>query len=395
MKFLFLFINIISFFGCSSLSRNNFSYCEDNRFFTNSLTIDIKRNDEDTAGNFVFYSILDSLNRSNYLGALNQAKSYFNFKEFKYNGFKGIMPLEKKGNSFWKSYIAYRLSSFNDDLDKNSLYRIIVTNYQIGIENEDSNCVKSLFDIEASYLSCFLVKSKDSSLKRVERFKRFLFDYPSSKRVKYLLADLALRFSPVDSAVSLFKELYNVGYYQMPILKILTNYYEKRNEDSLSFYLSEINRLNPSECSISRIYLLVQQKNKDGVEKECQKCINGYSRKDSMKAKLLLLQVYVNDKNIKKGKDLYGDYENANSEFVLDEFKIWERGEYYDLMLRCLFLQEKYGDMHEFVFKSMGYNEKIKINNEQDFYLLIKKYFAYYNDGKLNDFDGFYIKNFQ
>lgn len=76
------------------------------------------------------------------------------------------------------------------------------------------------------------------------------------------------------------------------------------------------------------------------------------------------------------------------------KLKLWEKGEYYDIVLRSLFLQNKYEAIYIFLFKSVGLNETINIESGEDFYNLIKLYYNLYIDQSGEHFEQFFVRHF-
>lgn len=375
--------------NCNDSNKGS-TTCQENCRFKGSLDIEDKIS-QNCTNDSTFSLVLERLNHSDHKKALDIAKSFVLYEEIQYNSFKGIIAASNE-SSFWNSYIAYRLSSYNDDLDYNSLLRVLMVNYTSGIKSIDSICIKKIVEIEQLYISFFLERQNNIG-NQINKFRNFLYEYPTSKRIRFLWANLQFRFGSADSAILAYKELYYSSYYQAPILKLLTNYYKDKNLDSLKFYISAVSKLNPLGCNIENISTLLREAKHENIESECRKCFNSLSMKDSMSAVLMLAKYYLNIGDFSKVYKLYTQYEQANSEFVNDEFKTWEKGEFYDIFMQALFLERRYNDLKNFVFK-IGYNKKVIINNEDDFYNVIKRYYEHYIRHNAQNFESFYRKHF-
>ena len=96
-------------------------------------------------------------------------------------------------------------------------------------------------------------------------------------------------------------------------------------------------------------------------------------------------------------KLMFQEYLKNNSSYSPDSVKTWERGEYYDLMLRVFFLEKKYDDFVSFLIKDVGLNNKIVINDEHDLLKLVVQYYREYinKNAELGEIKGFYDENFK
>jgi hypothetical protein len=394
MKKISLFVLVFfAFFNCNNLSKSN-EDCQKNCLFLASLST--SDSDFQCINDSAFLKLIVKLNQSRQIEAFAFAKSNFKLEDVTYNGFKGL-SVSNEDTSFWNAYGAYRLSSYTDDLDYNTLGRILTTNYYEAIKSTDSTCMKTLLDIEDKYIPFFMDDPKGEGNNNIDQFKIFLFKYPSSKRIKYMWGNLLYKYGYSDSALKIFKNLYRSEYYQIPILRILANHYDKLDRDSLRFYVNELVKLDPSACNIGKISLNLQEKEYGSIETECQKCLSGdWGMKDSMKAEIYLSKYYLERHDFSKVRLFFKKYQKGNKEFVFDNFKIWEEGEMYDLYLKSLFLEKKYTQLKSFAMSRVGLKGKIEIKNETDFRNLMKIYFTkYFFDSDNDHFDLFYNKNFR
>lgn len=189
----------------------------------------------------------------------------------------------------------------------------------------------------------------------------------------------------------IYNDLLQQDYYSYRILRRLADYYKDINIDSCKTYLNLLEKQFSSKCVIEGITL----KNDSLLILNCNNCLKSNSRRDSIKARVELTKYYLKEKNYGQIEQLYNGFSNANKEFILDSLKIWEAGEYYDIMSQSLFLKQEYAKLCSFLVKDVSYNLKINVKNDEDLYNLVKSYYLKYNKTKsLQDFDAFFNKNF-
>jgi hypothetical protein len=387
-KYLFQGILFILIQSC------NFSSTEkdrcNNSVFNSSLSIEIKENEHEISNPVDYLGLLDCSKDSDFFEVVNNK---YKLQPFDYNGLKGYVPQPSFSTDKFANYLAYRYAEYVDDLDKNSLLKILISGHlRSNAKKDTAECLEKVFEIENLYLSYYL--ENDSLNKSIKEFENYLKAFPDSKRIQYLWAKLNFDFGSVQIGLKLFKELLDKEYYQKPILKLIINYYSNTNQDSLRKYADYFKQQYPYECNLGEISLFFDSTISQRFLNDCKKCFNGLSRKDSMSAKIFLCRKYLITKNYTMVNRMFNDYKSNNEEFVLNKFKIFEAGEYFDIILQSYFLQKRYNEMYKFITKDMGYNKKIVVKSAGDFYRLLLGYYKMHINANVSsdEFDAFFRK---
>jgi hypothetical protein len=340
---------------CNCNSQDNSQVCREQIFYSSSLAIGtsnsaIKKTDKETG-------MIELLNQSGDKEFIKSFRQEFGLDSFTYNGFSGVYP---KTADFKTIYLAYRCADFKGDLDKNSLMTILLRAYSgLSTVPDSVPCLRSLLEIENSYLSAYL--SHFENHQKIDRFHSVFKKFSDSKRAQYLWARLNYDFGSRDSAIILVKQLLAEKYYEKPVLKLLTRYYD-HTTDSLIKYSNIFSALFPAECNLAAILLNADSLGNPGGAINIGNCNNFISQKDSMTFKVFLGKYYLDHRNFSAVQKLFDEFRDRNT-VNIDDFKIWEKGEYYDLILQSFFLQKKYKDIYFFVIKDLGYNGKIVVEN--------------------------------
>lgn len=389
----YLALLIFTIIGCNSQTAVN-EGCYAYESFNNLIGIPNREKGIDDKLN-TNSDLLQLLDNSEDIEFQNRFNAEYNLEWFVYNGFKILRPKSNSNNTWLPYYLSYRYAEYIEDIDKNTLMAILTDGYSYVTQADSvsNNCIKKAFEIEFEYLSAY--SNEDGSIirEKVERFIGLIKLYPSSSRVKYLWARLNYDLDSSHTSHTAFQNLFNAKYYMKPILRRFIRHYVNLNDDSVRKYSTLMNNLYPNDCNLGKITLILDSKNNDSeIINACQQCFSGLSQKDSLLAKVLLCKYYLVTKRYLIVNKMYQDYKINNKKIILDSIKIWETGEYYDLLLRSYFLQKKYLDIYEFIIKELGYNKKIIIHDEKDYYNLILKYYQeYINKTPLQDeFNQFY-----
>ncbi len=388
IKYILLSILFILIQSCDT-SKSKKVKCDDS-FFNNSLSIGEERAGNNISSPSDILVLLDDSKDSEFFKIIDNK---YKLQSFNYNGLKGYIPQTSLLTDALANYLAYRYCEYINDLDKNSLLKMLLKGYSPSDDKKDiSECFEKVFEIENAFLSYYL--EKDSLNRKIKDFENYLVAFPDSKRIQYLWGKLNFDFGSIQTGLRVFNELLDKGYYQKPILKIIINYYNNLNQDSLRKYTVYFKQRFSTECNLGEISTFFDSTMSEGFLDDCKKCFVSPSRIDSMSARIFLCRKYLAVKNYFVVSKLFNEYKNNNQEFVLDKFKIFEAGEYFDMILQSYFLQKRYKDMYEFITKDMGYNDKIVIKNAADFYRLLLNYYKMYINANVSsdEFDAFYKK---
>jgi hypothetical protein len=383
MKLFFLFIfSLFIIYSCKDRFSNGKDEFEKPELtFLGMAKID---NREDSA-----IDIIAHLNASEDLFAVKKSISYFQLKEFKFNGYVGFMPSENGEQKQYNCYVSYRLSEYIGNLDKEKL-SYILNNPNLVSGNKKAGGL--LGRIEKYYLAFNLSSPKRRNF--IDSLSSLSKKYPQSLRIKYLLANCYYSLEKFDLAGAIWRDLIEKDYYRYNCLRRMIQLYARKDKDSSRFYINYLQKHFPQKCNID-LLSAEKQISKNEIEKECNKCLTGLNQRDSMNARLFIINNFLDQREYSKVDSSYHLYASNNDEFVLDSFKLWEKGEYYDVMLRKYFVQEKYKEFVLFTIKNVGYNTKIKVEDEQDLYNLVKGYHKlYFGNPDEEHFRIFFIKHF-
>jgi hypothetical protein len=392
MKYVIPWVLVIFFLSCKNPSSSDNS-CSCTCKLQTALAV--KNNCVTCADDSAAFKLIAMLNESKIGSASEFARTHFNLEQIRYNGFRGF-SLSEDDTSIWNAYAIYRLTSYYDDVDHNTLLGILVKANKQMRESSSSLCNEEIQNIEGKYLSYFLDAPAQSPGRNINEFRPFVSKYPNSSRIKYLWATILYKHESVDSALMLFKSLSGSGYYKLPIVRLLISYYDGKNFDSTKLYANELSKIDSAACNVGKISIGLKEQNNALVISECQKCLTGkWGMKDSIKAELYLAQYQLQNKNFSTVDSLFARYQTRNKEFVLDSFKIWESGEVYDLYMRSLFLRNKYRQLKSFALFEVGYVGELEIKNAEDLKKLVRKYYLEYVESSGQNFESFYKKHFQ
>ncbi|MGK2861747.1 MAG: tetratricopeptide repeat protein, partial [Chitinophagaceae bacterium] len=255
-------------------------------------------------------------------------------------------------------------------------------------------CLNRLAEIEFDFLSFYSLYDSIKKKEQINKFEKHLKEYPKSLRIQYLYGKLNYDMGFYNIGLPVFHNLLQKKYYENPILELMFEFYSIIDDDSVMHYAKVFSDRFPDNCNLGNLSVLIKQNQDSLFMEECEKCLKSEKLTDSIKAKIEMAKFYLNTRDFLKVKRLYNDYKIKNKDFTFNDFKIWETGEYYDIFLRSLFLQKRYRDFYEFIQNEMGYNKKINVENEKDFYKLIRKYHADYSESQSIEFDKFFNENF-
>lgn len=370
---------IFSIVGCMRSEKRE--TCTSHTYFNLSMGI---VQDDYTALDAMDSAML-RLNASDEAAAIQILRRNYKVDTFFNNGYVGLVVSQPKSDL--TNYLLYRYLELVGDLDPNSLTRVLVSDI-----NLDNNCIRTLIEQESLYLSFYSKKIADQDRKTIiDSIKKRHELFPNSLRIKYILANIYYASQLYDEALKLYLDLINQNYYKFNCLKRLIKHYELLNSDSLRYYVKLAADLFPQKCVPQKIALV----NSDSeIYEVISSCSVSLSKKDSIEAKVLSAKIYLTNENFEMVSRILKSYFSNNTEFILDSLRLWERGEYYDIQLRYFFVKKQYKNFSDFVIKKMGYNPKISVENERDFYELVQTYYTQYINSSIDGFDAFFNKHF-
>jgi len=377
----------ILFFGVVSCNFQR------NEFLSNDLfivSLGIKRALNEKSNTESERKILNALDSSNDSLALRYLTNDFQIEMNEYNGYIGILPAEDEQSSI-SNYLSYRYNESVGDMKNERLYFNLLGNAHLYRFKKDYNdsVIRFLNEIEESYLSFYL--DSINKYKYLEKIKSNLEIFPSSNRLKYLYANMNFEIHQYNICLPIYDELLRSDYYSYKILRRMAGHYKYQNSKKYKIYLNLLEKQFTNRCALEGL----EAKKDSSFIISCNNCMNGNSRRDSIKATVVLTRYYLNNNNFNQVVEQYESFIKSNQDFILDSLKIWEAGEYYDIMLHAFFFKSEYAKFCTFLFNEVGYNRKIKVENSEEFYNLIKQYYFDYNKNKsLEDFDIFFKKNF-
>jgi hypothetical protein len=294
------------------------------------------------------------------------------------------------------SYRHYRIEEIKNEKTQKELMLLLLESYKPG-KTRLSVCISQIVELESKYLNILLSFDTLKRNKLYAEFQSFLTLYPTSRRVKWLWAEINFNLEKYMIAIPFYKQFIGMHYYETNSLKRMIEYYYDNNKDSACYYSKILSTKFPEEPNAG--ILFCQNLAKEKFNEEYKKCMSSYNKADSIKAQIALGQYFLNKHLFFECDSLYSAYSlfhSKNPDYVRDTLKIWEQGEFYDLHARSLFLQKKFESLLKFVVVDVGRSNKIDINKEDDFENLIKKYYKdYIGNGSASGFDLFYSQNFK
>lgn len=375
---------------CCNSQNPSKEVCENQAFYTASLAN--KKNILLEGSNITFFKALEN---SDFQKALVLLKSENDIRELKYNGYTYFEYPDSL--SVFLNYKIYRLMEYIGETNSKVYFEYLMKAYTPNLLDNDKGatyCMNQLTEIEYDYLAIYSDRDSAQILTHLKKFKNHVQSNQKSLRIKFMWAKMNYYAKNYKIAFSLFNELLNESYYEKNIYETYFEYYIERDFDSLEYYSHKFQEKFPLSCNVGELFLPSIQTDSLFFSK-CMKCFDYGSANDSIRAGIALGKNYLMKEDHKGIKNIFDAYKKNNTEFLQDDLKIWETGEYYDLFLRSLFLQKKYKEMFKFITKEVGYNKKININNDEDFYLLIQEYFNEYMKAKGKDFEIFWDGNFK
>lgn len=378
---------MIELSSCNSQINKNNS-CEKSEFFNISMSIPSEVKNDIKSDKALFFNALNTSNDQQAFEVLNTG---IQLTKDSNNSF-ALQPSIDSRSSQESKYMAYRFFEYLGNISKQELINQLLLLYD---KSKDSNsCVNKLAEIEVDYLSFFNLYDSTSKKNKLLNFENYIKKYPESNRLKYLYSKMLYELGQFQMALSFFYNLIEKGYYEKPIFDCLFEYYSNKNTDSIKYYSTIFSESFPMLCNLGTLDIIKKTTNNDIFLNECKKCFKSRLQSDSIKAKISLGWYYLNNSKYNEIEILFNEYQKRNTKYNPARIKVQEAGEYFDIYLRSLFLQKQYKKLFTFLIQNVGYNEKIQISTNDDFYQLIENYYKEYYDKSGQGFNNFYISNF-
>ncbi len=299
------------------------------------------------------------------------------------------------GSSLTTRVSYYKLYRIDEALGKkniNDLSTEILKAHSFPSEETKADCLDQLVEAEHQYLSFYKKRDSIERLNVLNKFRKWILLFPNSRRIQYLYADMNLGAGKVQEARREFTELLDANYYEAPILKkFFFHYLDKTNgADSVKPYIGEFTKRFQGRCNVG--YILYQRDYSVNYLENCNRCLASGMFSDSISGGVGLIKFSLGKSDFQAVDSLYKLFRAADRDFVLPDLKVWESGEYFDCIMRSLFLQKKYQELYLFTVKELGHNKKVNVDSNSDFHELIRQYYDEYF--KVGSFEKFFDKEF-
>lgn len=390
--FIFSLILIIS--GCTDISHVKKQAQKQDQFsrrvHVTDKTIGLLWGNIDSVSNLDSLSLAISyLNRSEYKEALRLLAGLYPLDTLNVGGFYGFKIANEFSASNYEQYIFFRLNEYTQNINTKEL--LVQLGRSVVSEDDELNVLQN---IENAYLQNIEKKDTFTARNIVNQINQIMPKFSKSKRLKFILANEYLALNDMNSALKLFDNLIDQNYYSLVSLRTVTAYMSKSKHPLLRRYLSVLDEKFISECNIFKIHEMPMNLPGDSLKDICNKCFKSSFQRDSVYSKVLLAKYYLANKQIAKVDSMTNEYLIDIENKTYDSTVLYEKGNYFDLKMNVLFLQEKYGQLCDFAKTKLEMNPIIEINSERDLKAYIQYLYAKYVSSDLKGFETFFNKNF-
>lgn len=329
------------------------------------------------------------LNKSLFNKAYYTLKNSYTLDSVFTGGFYGFKSSNNYDSNKYKLYAFYRLNDYGENITGNTLSSELLRSLVDSMQS-----IYALQDLEYSYLNVKYNSSIEDAKLLISKLLALKRSMPNALRLDYLLIFQYFIIDDTLNAIRLSDKLINNDYYALPILRSVIKHLLLKNSTSVKKYLELFDKKFPNECNIARVNQLSSNKNEVSILYECKKCYESSFQMDSINARLALVRYYINNRKLSEVENLVKEYFNNIDKEPYDEERLYVKGSYYDFYLRALFLQGKYKKIREFIEKKVQYNPVVKLNDENDFKLYIKKMYLEYVSLDYKNFNSFFKNKF-
>ncbi|MBV4358923.1 hypothetical protein [Pinibacter aurantiacus] len=328
------------------------------------------------------------LNRSMYDSSCEVLKRNFSLDTLIENDFYGFELKDKNASNYVK-YAVFRLNEYPHNLD-NELHLQLLRS--ITDERDELYQIQSS---EVYYLGSLSGVSPESTKKNINSLIERLSKSPHNQRLKFLLANEYLIANETDKSLKIFDELISANYYAQVSLRTIIKRLTIEKSPLLSKYISLYTNKFPGECLFGLAPHLYKEVGEGDLQELNRNSCRSPFQKDSILAKIFLASFYLNKRDYKNADSLVQIYLRLKKSLLLDSTMMFERGQYYDIQMRSLFLQKQYKKLTEFVKNGLTTNSVINIDNEEQYKQYLQKLYMEYISPSLDGFEPFYSDNFR
>lgn len=385
----YLLIGCLFFLACTNgTQKKRQSTVQQNLNITENIQQLLWGNKDVVDSTVLLEIVLHDLNNSRYKEALKKMSVTYPLDTFYFEGYYGFKIRQIANLSPAEKYVMFRINDYAENIWEDKLIGEL---FESLLDQNDR--LFQLQMVESVYLGS--KDSKDDNLKKdaVGQLENLLLEHPESKRVKYLLASKYLDLFELNKALEIFDQLIQQDYYALVSLKKILRFF-LANENPLSKkYLQIMTNKFPQECKLIYSTQFLDTIGEPALIMMCNQCVQSVFQEDSMFAKILMGKFYLNKRQLNTVDSLYNTYEKNQVISFFDDNYLLERGLYYDLKLRSLFLQKKYNELVKFI-AGIGANSVINIKNEEQFKTYIKGLYKSYFSQDTTGFKPFFEKSF-
>lgn len=393
MKSIFLTqVFIIILFSCTSQNNNQKkeTYKNESESIISENLIELFWG---SSNHFDSSNILETsvyyLNNSMYRKAVEILSHNYNLDTVKTGGFYGY----KGGGNFeinpYKVYTFFRLNDYGENIIGNELLNELIKS---AVKPEEE--LYTLQSIEATYLTIknnISISEAETLIKQIKDLKKKL---PYAKRLDFILANEYLKVNDNTNALKIFDKLIKDNYYALPSLRNLIRYLSVNKSSLLSKYVSISNDKFPFECNLVALNRSFKSAPDDSLYIKYNNCLKSSFQRDSVYAQVLLTKYYMRMGKIEKVDSITDKYLNDIDNKTYDSTVLYEKGNYFDLKMRVLFLKGNYKQLCEFTKSKLEFNPIISVDNKQELKFYIEKLYSEFISLDLKEFNTFFEKNF-
>jgi hypothetical protein len=346
-------------FGIGNPTKNNDTFC---------IVIKlINESDLDSAFSILRMFPLDTIKHSGYFGFTpkNLLDSRLNYLMFRYEEAKQNLPSEGLQGMIVKSAI-----------DESTMFQKLNLVEQLHTSNlNEKNKEKAKSIIE---LSDQISKENNIHANRLHFLKAYSYN---------ILGD-------VELAIEIYQSLIKEGYYEMISLKaIIGIYLNKKDTASAGKFMDIFKSRFPDEPLITSVDY--KSSEKDILELK-GKCEQRNRQRDLIILNTILARHLLYTKQIGRLEKMVSSYEDSFKLITATDFYVkFERGVFFDIKMRLLFLNGKFKELCEFALTELRDNPVISISSENEFKVYIQSLYQEYNLNSPEDFEKFFNLNFQ
>lgn len=330
------------------------------------------------------------LNKSMYREAIRILRLHYNVDTVKVGGFLGYKEAENSAKNPYWLYTFFRLNDYTDNITGNELESEL-----IGSLVDSNDKLFFLQNLEDSYLSIKKENNLNEANVLISQIRAFKKKFPNAKRLDFILANEFLITNDSSNAIKIFDQLIQEDYYALPSLRNLTRYLAVHQSPLLYRYVTILNSKFPSECNLVLLNRSLKYSSIDSFHILYNNCIQSSFQRDSVYAKLLLTKYYLNSKKLNIVDSIVNEYLNNIDNETYDSTVLYEKGNYFDLKMRVLFLRGKYDDLCHFAKTKLELNPIVTIDNEAELKFYMEELYKDYITTDTKDFNSFFEKNFQ